>query len=246
MDMTFLQGAPIAHRGLHDKSIPENSMAAFRAAIQKGFPIETDVRLSSDGELLLFHDNTLLRMTGARLGAIDCTAEELSRLRLNGTEERIPHLYDLLEETRGKVPLLIEIKNVPERDARAFLTALADALKGYRGAFAIQSFVPKYVKLFKELRPNVPCGILGCAHTTKADFGGSLFWKFKARVIRELSMNGRIKPDFISYAAADYPNRATEKFEGLKLAWTVRSPKEEARARQYADNIIFENYLPTV
>ncbi len=240
----FLKKIPVAHRGLHDERLPENSMAAFRAAAEKGFEIETDVRLSKDNRLVLFHDDSLLRMTGANLNVSDCTAEELFRLHLAGTQERIPLFSEFLAEINGRVPLLIEIKNMPEVNAKAFLDAIAKELSAYKGAFAVQSFVPNYVKLFKDLRPDIPCGILGTGSSTKADFGNSPFWKIKARVVKNMSFNGKLKPDFISYCFTDYPNKATDRFGGLKLAWTIRSPDDEARARKYADNIIFEGYLP--
>lgn len=243
MELTFLRNIPVAHRGLHGDKLPENSIGAFRAAVLQGYAVETDVRLSKDGEAVLFHDDTLLRMTGADLNVSDCTAEELSLLRLNGTQERIPLFDELLAEAAGRVPLLIEIKNMNDADTDEFIRRVAERLAHYRGEFAIQSFRPAYVKAFKKLRPDVPCGILATASSTKADFGGSPIWKLKARAVRNMSFNRSVKPDFISYHFADYPQKSTEKFEGVKLAWTVRSEKDEEYARKYADNIIFEGYL---
>ena len=242
--MENLLKMPIAHRGLHDNISPENSMGAFRKAVAHGYTIETDVRLSKDKQLVIFHDDSLLRMTGAKLDVYDCTAEELSHLKLASTQERIPLFSDFLKEINGSVPLLIEIKNVPQVDSKWFIRTVADALKNYRGAFAIQSFVPSYIKLFKALRPDIPCGILATAQTTKADFNNSPIWRIKAYVIKNMSLNKKVKPDFISYHFCDYPQKSTEKFKGPKLAWTVHSKEDEAYARKYADNIIFENYLP--
>ena len=244
MELEFLLKKPIAHRGLHDEHIPENSMAAFRAAAAYGYPIETDVRLSKDGKIVVFHDDSLIRMTGADLLVEKCTAEDLSLLRLDGKEERIPLFEDFLKEINGKVPLLIEIKNMPNVNTNAFMKLLVNALEGYRGEYAIQSFQPFYVGAFKKLRPDIPAGVLATAVSTKADFNNSPIWKIKAHAVKNMSFNKRVKPDFISYHFSDYPNKATEKFTGKKLAWTVRSPEEEAQARKYADNIIFEGYVP--
>ncbi len=244
MTNSFLTRTPVAHRGLHDESKPENSVAAFHAAIQHGYAIETDVRLSSDGKLVVFHDDSLFRMTGVSARVEDLSASDLSMLRLAGSRENIPLFSEFLEELNGKVPLLLEIKNVPSADTKEFIAKISEALKGYGGEYAVQSFVPFYVKEYKRLRPEIPCGILGTAVSEKEDFGGSLLWRIKAHVIKNMSFNKKIKPDFISYRFSDYPQKATERFEGVKLAWTVRSPSEEKTARKYADNIIFENYLP--
>ena len=235
---------PIAHRGLHDNNNPENSMGAFHAALDLGFPIEMDVRLTKDGQIVVFHDDNLHRMTGANLLVKDCSFEDLSLQRLAGSQERIPLFSDFLKEVNGKVPLLIELKNMPSLNTQDFVKMVVDALKDYQGEYAVQSFQPFYMKAFKAMRPDVPVGILSSAGFSKADFGGSPFWRIKARALKNMSLNKSIKPAFISYCFSDYPNKATDKFKGAKLAWTIRSAEDEAYARQYADNIIFENYMP--
>lgn len=246
MELDFILKKPIAHRGLHDENNPENSISAFHAAIACGFPIEMDVRLSKDGKTVVFHDDTLTRMTGANLNVIDCSFEDLSVLRLAGSQERIPLFSDFLKEIDGKVPLLIELKNMPSVNTKDFIRLFAEQLKDYKGEYAVQSFQPFYIKAYKELCPDIPAGILATAQSSKADFGGSPIWRLKARAVRNMSFNKSIKPEFISYNFSDYPNKATEKFTGAKLAWTVRSPEDEEYARKFADNIIFENYLPKI
>lgn len=246
MELDFILKKPIAHRGLHDENNPENSIPAFQAAIACGYPIEMDVRLSKDGEIVVFHDDTLSRMTGANLNVIDCSFEDLSVLRLADSQERIPLFSDFLKEIDGKVPLLIELKNMPSVNTKDFIRLFADSLKDYKGEYAVQSFSPFYIKAYKALRPDIPSGILATANSSKADFNNSPIWRLKARAVRNMSFNKSIKPEFISYHFADYPNKATDKFSGPKLGWTVRSPEDEAVARKYADNIIFEGYLPKI
>ena len=146
MELSTLLQKPVAHRGLHDDTAPENGIAAFRAAVSYGYPIEMDVRLSKDGEIVVFHDASLARMTGANLNVADCTAEELSLLHLAGSQEHIPLFSDFLREIDGKVPLLIEIKNMPSVNKKAFAAHLAEALKDYRGEYAVQSFQPFYLR----------------------------------------------------------------------------------------------------
>lgn len=246
MELDFILKKPIAHRGLHDGNNPENSFSAFHAAVACGFPIETDVRLSKDGKLVVFHDDDLGRMTGANLLVKDCSFEDLSVLRLAGSQERIPLFSDFLKEIDGNVPLLIELKNMPSVNTKDFINIFAEALKDYKGEYAVQSFQPFYIKAFKALRPDIPAGILATAQSCKADFGGSPLWRIKARAMKNMSFNKSVKPDFISYNFGDYPNKATDKFTGPKLGWTVRSPEDEERARKYANNIIFEGYIPKI
>ncbi len=242
-DLSFLCNVPIAHRGLHGNGIPENSLRAFEAAVAAGYAVETDVRLAKDGALVIFHDDTLLRMTGDGRKVIERTLKELGELRLDGTDA-ILSFPEFLTALNGRAPLLLEIKDVPETNAKEYVGKIAAALEGYVGEYAVQSFQPAYVKAFKKLRPDIPCGILATGSEKKSDFGGSPIWKLKAYAVRHMSLNFWIKPDFISYHFSDLPTRKTEKFRGPILAWTVRSEKEETRARLFADNIIFERYLP--
>ena len=233
----FLRTLPIAHRGLHSAAIPENSIPAFRAAIEHGYAIETDVHFTKNGRLVVFHDDNLFRMTGDERNIKDCTVSELKRLRLGGTDEQIPLFREFLKEVAGRVPLLIEIKNMAGVKAKRVAAALSEALEGYEGEYAVQSFNPFYVKAYKKLHPEVACGVLGIAQKGAAK-------GIQAYVIKHLCFNFAVRPDFISYCFEDLPRRKITKFKGARLAWVVRSSYDETRARQYADNIIFENYLP--
>lgn len=241
----FLTKTPIAHRGLHDKEKPENSLPAFEAAIACGFPIETDVRFTKDKQLVIFHDDTLYRMTGDKRAVSDCTLEELDALLLDG-KERIPTFEDFLHCVAGRTPLLIEIKNMGGVKGEEIASALAHALKDYRGEYAIQSFQPLYVKAYKKLCPHILCGVLATALSEKALFGGGPLWRIKAYIVRNLSLNFWVKPDFVSYSFSDLPRRRVTKFKGFKLGWTVRSREDEVQARKFVDGIIFENYLPEI
>ncbi len=233
----FLTQTPIAHRGLHGEGIPENSLAAFRAAMEHGYAIETDIRFSADGRLVVFHDDDLLRMTGDERAVSECTTSELKHLRLDGTDEQIPLLSELLKFVGGKVPLLIEIKNMDGVKAKAVAEAAAKALEHYKGEFAVQSFQPFYVKAFKKRRPDVPCGILGTAEKGAAK-------GFQAFVVKSLPFNFTVKPDFLSYRREDFTRKRVLRFKKTKLAWVVRSERQETEIRNLADNIIFEGYLP--
>lgn len=94
---TWLVETPIAHRGLHDKNIPENSLGAFAKAIEKGFAIELDVQLLADNTVVVFHDDSLARMTGNDGYIKYLNKEDLKALKLKGTKESIPTLKEVLD-----------------------------------------------------------------------------------------------------------------------------------------------------
>lgn len=158
------KGLIFAHRGLSGEDIPENSSAAFENAVCAGLGIELDVRLSGDGVPVVFHDATLKRMCGDQRRVSALTFAELRQLRLNGTNQRIPSLAEVLELTAGRVPLLIEIK-VPKRHIwhHRLERRMLPLLENYCGQYMLQSF-NKYSMRYMKRRLNcIPCGILSGA-----------------------------------------------------------------------------------
>ncbi len=225
---------PFAHRGLHDKEIPENSLAAFRAAVAAGVGIELDVQLSADGVLMVFHDETLLRMTGKEGKLSEFTFDVLRTLTLGGTEERIPTLAEVLAEVAGKVPLLVEVKYHNRMKETCEKTAAQ--LDGYDGPYLIESFHPLVVRWFGKNRPQVIRGQLSC-HVCKQKFTLSNF------VVDSMLLNFLCRPDFIAYAVGDkkhLPFLLAKLWQPYTTAWTVRTAEELSAAKGF-DQIIFEN-----
>ena len=99
-----------AHRGLHGAGVPENSMAAFRAAKEQGYGIELDIHLMADGNLAVIHDSSLKRTAGANVRIEELTTEQLETYRLESTNERIPLFSDVLALFNGEAPLIVELK----------------------------------------------------------------------------------------------------------------------------------------
>lgn len=231
-----------AHRGLHDSERAENSISAFRAAKDAGYGIELDVRLSRDGELVVFHDSTLKRVCGIDALVLDYTAEELSKLSLSGTSDGIPTLKEVLELIDGAVPLLIEIKM--EGDEHGVPEALAEIISDYKGDYIVESFNPLALCTFKKIMPEVPRGILSSLFTKKEQYRG----KLKYFLLENMLLNFLAKPDFIAYEKDGYTSsplrRIRKRFSTPLFAWTVRSAKEEAKTVSDGfDTVIFEGYL---
>ncbi len=154
---SFICNTPIAHRGLHE-NVPENSRAAFKKAIEEGYAIETDVRRTKDGTLVVIHDDSLRRLTGEPGKVSETTYAELSRMRLTGTDEKIMTLEECLACIDGRTPLLLEVKDVSH--VRNFPEQVVKVVRQYQGEYALQSFNPFYVHKFKQMLPGVLRGQL--------------------------------------------------------------------------------------
>ena len=214
---------PFAHRGLHAGEIaPENSLSAFDRAVDKGYGIELDVQHLADGEVAVFHDDELERMTGRRGLISEETSESISMLALLGTEERIPLLQQVLKSVDAKVPILVELKT--RRTPGEFESEVARIMQDYAGEFAVQSFNSATVEWFNSNRPEFTRGLI-CERFNFVD---------PTRI-------DECRPDYIACGLNGLP----ESRQALPVAvWTVRSASEQLLASAVADNIIFEDFLP--
>ena len=230
-------GRNFAHRGLHseDRSVPENSLEAFRQARDAGYGMELDVQLSKDGEVVVFHDDTLERVCGleARVDELDCN--ELKELSLCGTEERIPLLGEVLELVNGSVPLIVELKN--GRRNRELCEKTHALLSGYKGDYCIESFNPLIVGWFRHNAKDVLRGQLAANH---GEYEG--IKKPLALLLSRCMLNVVSRPHFIAYKIGPKPLavRLSEHMGAMKLGYTSRVEENEIGR----DAVIFEFYRP--
>lgn len=231
-----------AHRGLHGHGKAENSISAFQAAVEMGFGIELDVRLSSDGELVVFHDDTMERVTEEQ-GRVDSkTAEELSQIKLSGTEDTVPTFKEVLRLVNGRVPLLVEIKE--DAGKYGVTKKTVELLKEYKGDFIIESFNPLALSVIKNEMPNVLRGFLSQNFLSEKKYRKPLYF-----LLQNLLLNVICRPDFIAFKHSHYKNPVLKLTRGMfgtaTFAWTVRSKEEETAAYENGfDSVIFENYIP--
>lgn len=256
MPTSWLRTQPIAHRGLHDESkgIVENSLSAFRAAAEAGYPIELDVQLSKDGEAMVFHDPFLDRVTGVKGRVCDLTAAELERLHLEGTADPMPSLEQVFQQVGGRVPILIETKQL-DYPVGPLEERVARLIVAYGQPVAIHSFSPDSLGWFAKHLPGVPRGQIAMdyAHAgTSREYtsrGEVMLSGLHKWALTNLLRFRTANPSFISYDLNDLPRLSTTvaRWLGLPLlAWTVTTPEELARARQRADNVVFETIRPPV
>lgn len=226
--VAWLRGATFAHRGLHGPGAPENGLSAAAAAIARGLGIECDVHKSADGTPMVFHDDSLERLTGQPGRLAERTAAELGATRLLGSEDTIPTLRQLLDLVADRVPLLIELKAPEDGRIGALCLAVRRVLEGYRGPHAVMSFDPAIVAWFARHAPHIVRGLVVTEQDDKA---------LPGRLRRHRAL-WRAKPDFLSYDIRDLPARfaSGQRSRGLPLVtWTVRSRELLERALDHAD-----------
>ncbi len=230
----WLISKPIAHRGLWGNVVAENSITAFEMAGEKGFAIETDLYSTSDGEIVCFHDKNLLRLTGVDKNIFELTLKEIKSLSLNGTDEKIPTLKQVLSACKGKTPLLLEFKNQPDN---SYVQKAVEILKEYDGEFAVQSFNPFILRTIKKLAPEFLRGIL----SSKTPDTEKSLEKF---VVKNMPFNFLCRPHFISYDYTGLPLSKRLRKKYPVLAWTVTDKDILKEISPHCDNIIFENFIP--
>lgn len=234
-------GLNVAHRGLHtaDCSRPENSLSAFDAAAAGGYGIELDVQLSRDGEVVVFHDDTLDRVCGVH-GRVDSyTLAQLQGMRLCGTSQTIPTLAQVLELLDGRAPLIVELKTGPRN--RQLCRKTLRLLRGYAGAWCIESFDPRIVAWFRRNAPDVLRGQLADAPASYKSKG-----PLAEAVLGNLLGNVIARPQFIAWGEGKKPAlvRFCEWMGVMKVRWTVRPADDRTALEGEYDAIIFEYETP--
>ena len=234
-------GRNFAHRGLHseDQSVPENSLEAFERAAAAGYGMELDVQLSRDGQVVVFHDDTLDRACGVAARVDELDYDELSKLSLFGTQARIPLFSEVLALIRGRTPLIVELKTGARNDELCEKTWAL--LRTYPGAFCIESFNPLIVAWFRFHAPTVLRGQLAQLPEEYVRSGRKIA---EALVLGNTLLNVAARPQFIAYRIGPKPFavRFAEALGAMPFGWTSHSRDSEAGR----DAVIFEYYTPGV
>ncbi len=243
LDEPFITKNFIAHKGLFDHQTPENSLSAFQKAVDNNYIIECDVRLISDGTVVVFHDEQLSRMTNRDGYVKNLTKESLVDYKLLDSEECIPTLEQVLELVDGKVGILIDLKDTQIRVGQ-LEKAVCKLIRHYKGDVAVQSFNPLSLEWFAKHSPNVLRGQISSFFKGDEYKGISFIRKY---LLKRLKFNKRSKPNFISYDINDLPNRFVKKYSDLPLiGWTVTSQEQYRKSFNDVDNIIFEGFEPKI
>ncbi|MBR2974992.1 MAG: glycerophosphodiester phosphodiesterase [Clostridia bacterium] len=237
----WLTNKYIAHRGLFDnKAIPENTLPAFERAVEMGFAIELDVQMTADGVLVVFHDDTLERMTALSGDIRQITYLQLMGVTLLDTNVTIPTLEQVLNTVDGKTPLLIEIK-AHQHKVGVVEQKVADALCTYKGEFAIESFNPIIIRWFRKHHPSFVCGQLA------SELKDAPLPKLTIFLLKHLLLCRWNGSRFVAYdvqSIAKMKRVAKLRKKMPILCWTIRSQQQYKDTMQHYDNIIFDSFLP--
>lgn len=231
-----------AHRGLHSKpEIPENSMHAFRLAVDEGFGIELDVHLTGDDKLAVIHDASLKRTAGVDLLIEDISLAQAQEYYLEKSQERIPDFEEFLKMVDGRIPLIIELKT-EKGNTDALCSRMIKALEGYEGVYCIESFDPSVVKWLRNNAPWVVRGQLAGHLRRRKNSTVKRGHNFLLRTLLVNLMGG--DPDFVAYKYEDIDSIWFKAYKGAKFTWTIKNYKDLKRAESLGIAGIFEQFNP--
>lgn len=242
-DRTPLYGVLYAHRGLFDNQTdaPENSLPAFRKAVEAGYGIEFDVQLSKDGIPVVFHDANLKRMCGIDGSVWEYDLEELQQMKLAGSDATIPTFEEVLKVIDGKVPLIIEYKLDV---AQTKVCELAnEMLSHYKGVYCIECFHPLALIWYRKHRPDIVRGQLCMEYWKEEKYRGNPLFL----LLSYLVTNVATRPDFIAYQHSDASNlsrRVARRLGALSVAWTIKNQEQLEEAKKHFDLFIFDSFIP--
>ncbi|MDO9415407.1 glycerophosphodiester phosphodiesterase [Pararhizobium sp.] len=233
-DLGWLTAQPVAHRGFHDQNheVWENTLSAFRLAVEAGFAIECDLQYTADSVPVVFHDDDMQRLCGVPGDIRQKTAGELALFSIGKTADKVPTLSQLLRLVKGRVPLILELKG-RKGDDEGFAESVLETLDGYKGHVALMSFDHWLLKDLKSLDATQPLG-LTAEGARPENFA-----------VHEDAM--RMGLDFISYYYGHLPNSFVTKERALGLpiiTWTVRDQAAVTHTFEHADQMTFEGFDP--
>ena len=196
--------------------------------------------MTSDGEVVVFHDDDLKRGCGIDGRICDMTLEEVRALRLFGTDEQIPLFSDVLGIFGGKQPLIVELKYAPNWEPLSEKTR--QMLAAYGGPACVESFHPAIVRYFWQKDPDRVRGQLAMA----ARFYSASTPKLLAFAASRLLTNVLTRPDFVAYGLGPktVSARLCEALGAMKVCWTAHGAENHARRMKENDAVIFEYYRP--
>ncbi|WP_020178293.1 glycerophosphodiester phosphodiesterase family protein [Methylopila sp. M107] len=246
--LDWLTARPIAHRGLHDAGagVVENTPAAVARAVKAGYGVEIDVRLSADGEAVVFHDATLDRLTEASGPVSALTVAELRRVAFRASSDRIFTLDECLDLVGGRQALVVEIKSGFDADMR-IAARTADILNARGGPVVAESFDPRVLLELRRRAPKIPRGVVGEAFAADSSYWAGRLTRLQRFAARNLLHWPLTRPDFLSWDVNDLSRGSVRLARAIGVpvtSWTVLTPEDQARASLFADQIVFEGFRP--
>lgn len=227
----------IAHRGLHNKDFPENSMEAFLHAVQHNYDFELDLQLTKDNQIVVFHDQNLMRLCGIDKRISHMLYKDLKDVSISSTKSTIPLFKDVLDSIPSSTHLMIELKTSMKN--RKLVKRFLSLMSHYTFSYVVQSFDPRIVSLLRKKAPNIVRGYI----TKNRQVSNILLNGF----IKILPIHFWCKPNYYVYKLEDLPNKLMDKMKAKGypiLSYTARTKTELAFIKEHYDNAVFEGFLP--
>ncbi len=215
----------IAHRGLHNNYIVENTLLAFLKAVEEDYAVELDIRLLKDGTVVVYHDIDLKRLTGINKLIESCTLKDISNIKIND-KYCIPTLEQVLKLINGKIPIYIDVKgNIGNYKLEE---KLLDLLKEYRGEIFIQSFNPKTIRWLRKKEPKYKYGLITFSYP-------------QYNILKKIFIH--LQVDFIACYLENVSNKRLQKLRKNKtlIVWTIKKQSEFKKYDPFVDKFICEN-----
>jgi glycerophosphoryl diester phosphodiesterase len=241
--LDWLVARPIAHRGLHNKTVGiiENTSSAFAGAIAGNYAIECDLQIDGDGEAVVFHDAKLDRVCDASGTVNALSTKQLQKIAIKSSRDKIQTLGELLDQVDGKVPLVIELKSHWDGSVDLALRALK-VLENYTGPYCLMSYDPDLVAAVAEHSPQTIRGIIADRIVHPEYNQLPVSQRLNMRLFRHLDYT---RPHFVSYYFRDLPYAPVQAMRAAGhpiICFTIRNKEQEAIARRYTDQVTFEGY----
>lgn len=234
-DFPWLKQFDVAHRGLFRPGTlaEENTVASAKAAVDSGFALEIDVRMTADDIIVVFHDDSLERMTDGTGSVGMIGYERLTQYMVGNSGRPVPTLHDVLDAVDSEKPIYVEIKSSHTVDVQKLCAGVRRSFEGYPGPVAIMSFDPRVVHWFSNYMPHYARGLI---------IGREFLLGIRKRIALSLWMR-KCTPDFLACDINLLPNTTCESWRKKGkpvLTWTIRDTQMEQIGRQHADRLIFE------
>ena len=236
-NLEWLKEGTFAHRGLHNKKTPENTIAAFEHAVNHFYDVELDIQLTKDHKLIVCHDHTLTRLCGIKKKIKNLTYDEIKVLKIRDTEYSIPLLTDVLDLFPETTKLLLELKK--STNNKLLVDSFLKTMNNYTFTYAVLSFDPRIVNIFKKKANHLIRGFIRKSKPTKYRCINLLF-----RLIPILKIT---KPDYIMHKLSDLPNKKVTSLQEngmIILVYTAKTKKDYQKVLAKYNNAVFEGFLP--
>ena len=210
----------LIHRGIVNKKNKENLLKSFNQSFKKGYGIETDIHATKDQEFICFHDFTFNRIFKKKISVKNMEYSQIKKIS-NQNKKPIPLLRDLLNASKNKYPLFIEIK---PNFSKKILQKLLKITKKFSKCTFI-SFKHKNIYNLLKIKNNAKAG-LSFSHSTSV------------KTIIKKSKNQKI--DCLILDKFFLKNKIIQGLKIKKYYYTVKT-KSEFRKYSKNNNLIFEN-----